>query len=284
MIRIITEEMLLQYKEYLYEEEKSESTIKKYIRDLKKLAEYAEGREVTKKLVAGYKKYLKEKKEYKLTSINSFLVAANRLFEYLGWYDLRVRTYRIQKEVFVPESRNLSKTEYKRLVKAALNKGKKRLAMIIQTVCATGMRISELAGVTLESVTEGVVEIYCKGKQRVILLPGKLRKKLLYYIKETGIVSGVVFCTSGGKAVDRSNIWKEMKLLGKEAGIYKEKVYPHNLRHLFAKEFYAKGKDIAKLADVLGHSNIETTRGYIKATSTEHQRLLDRMELVSGCE
>ncbi len=279
MIRIITEEMLLQYKEYLYEEEKSESTIKKYIRDLKKLAEYAEGREVTKKLVAGYKKYLKEKKEYKLTSINSFLVAANRLFEYLGWYDLRVRTYRIQKEVFVPESRNLSKTEYKRLVKAALNKGKKRLAMIIQTVCATGMRISELAGVTLESVTEGVVEIYCKGKQRVILLPGKLRKKLLYYIKETGIVSGVVFCTSGGKAVDRSNIWKEMKLLGKEAGIYKEKVYPHNLRHLFAKEFYAKGKDIAKLADVLGHSNIETTRGYIKTTSREHQRLLDQMGL-----
>ena len=279
MIRIITEEMLLQYKEYLYEEEKSESTIKKYIRDLKKLAEYAEGREVTKKLVAGYKKYLKEKKEYKLTSINSFLVAANRLFEYLGWYDLRVRTYRIQKEVFVPESRNLSKTEYKRLVKAALNKGKKRLAMIIQTVCATGMRISELAGVTLESVTEGVVEIYCKGKQRVILLPGKLRKKLLYYIKETGIVSGVVFCTSGGKAVDRSNIWKEMKLLGKEAGIYKEKVYPHNLRHLFAKELYAKGKDIAKLADVLGHSNIETTRGYIKTTSREHQRLLDQMGL-----
>ena len=250
------------------------------MRDLKKLAKYAEDREVTKKLVAEYKKYLKEKKEYKLTSINSFLVAANRLFEYLGWYDLRVRTYRIQKEVFVPESRNLSKTEYKRLVKAALNKGKKRLAMIIQTVCATGMRISELAGVTLESVMEGVVEIYCKGKQRIILLPGKLRKKLLYYIKETGIVSGVVFCTSGGKAVDRSNIWKEMKLLGEEAGIYKEKVYPHNLRHLFAKEFYEAGKDIAKLADVLGHSNIETTRGYIKTTSREHQRLLDHMGLV----
>ena len=280
MIRIITEEMLLQYKEYLYEEEKSESTIKKYMRDLKKLAKYAEDREVTKKLVAEYKKFLKEKKEYKLTSINSFLVAANRLFEYLGWYDLRVRTYRIQKEVFVPESRNLSKTEYKRLVKAALNKGKKRLAMIIQTVCATGMRISELAGVTLESVMEGVVEIYCKGKQRIILLPGKLRKKLLYYIKETGIVSGVVFCTSGGKAVDRSNIWKEMKLLGEEAGIYKEKVNPHNLRHLFAKEFYEAGKDIAKLADVLGHSNIETTRGYIKTTSREHQRLLDHMGLV----
>lgn len=280
MERFITEEVFLQYKEYLYEEEKSESTIKKYMRDLRKLAGYMDGREVTKKLVAGYKKYLKEKKGYKLTSINSFLVAANRLFEYLGWYELKVRTYRIQKEVFVPESRNLSKTEYKRLVKAALNKGKKRLAMIIQTVCATGMRISELACVTFESVAEGVVEIYNKGKQRVILLPGKLRKKLLRYIKENRIVSGVVFCTSGGKAVDRSNIWKEMKLLGEKEGIHKGKVYPHNLRHLFAREFYAAGKDIAKLADMLGHSNIETTREYIKSTSIEHQRLLDRMGLV----
>ncbi len=134
MERFITEEILSKYQEHLYEEEKPESTIKKYMRDLKKLAGYMAGREVTKKLVAGYKKYLKEKKGYKLTSINSFLVAANRLFEYLGWYDMRVRTYRIQKEVFVPESRNLSKAEYKRLVKAALNKGKKRLAMIIQTV------------------------------------------------------------------------------------------------------------------------------------------------------
>ncbi len=284
MERFITEEIFLQYKEYLYGEEKSESTIKKYMRDLRKLAGYMAGREVTKKLVTGYKKYLKEKKGYKLTSINSFIVAANRLFEYLGWYELKIRTYRIQKEVFVPESRNLSKAEYKKLVKAALNKGKKRLAMIIQTVCATGMRISELSGVTLESVAEGVVEIYCKGKQRMVLLPGKLRKKLQRYIKENRIVSGVVFCTSGGKAVDRSNIWKEMKLIGEEAGIYRGKVYPHNLRHLFAREFYAAGKDIAKLADVLGHSNIETTRGYIKATSTEHQRLLDRMGLVPGGE
>ena len=280
MVRIITEEILLQYKEYLYEEEKSESTIKKYMRDLGKLSEYASGRDVTKKLVVGYKEYLKKKKRYKLTSINSFLVAANRLFEYLGWYDLRVRTYRIQKEAFVPESRDLSREEYKRLVRAALKKGKKRLAMILQTICATGMRISELSGVTMESVSEGVVEIYCKGKQRVILLPGKLRKKLLRYIKENRIAEGIVFRTSGGKAVDRSNVWKEMKLLSEEAGVQEGKVYLHNLRHLFAKEFYAAGKDISKLADVLGHSSIETTRGYIKTTSREHQRLLDRMGLV----
>ena len=282
MERFVTEEILSGYQEHLFEEEKSELTIKKYMRDLRKLAEYAEGREVTKKLVVGYKDYLRKKKRYKLTSINSFLVAANRLFEYLGWYDLRVRTYKIQKEVFVPESRDLSRDEYKRLVRAALKKGKKRLAMILQTICATGMRISELSGVTMESVAEGVVEIYCKGKQRVILLPGKLRKKLLRYIKENRIEGGVVFRTSGGKAVDRSNVWKEMKILSKEAGVQEGKVYLHNLRHLFAKEFYAVGKDISKLADVLGHTNIETTRGYIKTTSREHQRLLDKMGLVLG--
>ena len=279
MGRFVTEEILSGYQEYLYEEEKSEATIKKYMRDLGKLVLYAGGKEITKKMVVGYKEYLRKKKKYKLTSINSFLVAANRLFEYLGWYDLRVRTYKIQKEAFVPENRDLSREEYKRLVKAALKKGKIRLAMIIQTICATGMRISELASVTLESVAGGVVEIYCKGKQRIILLPGKLRKKLLRYIKENKIAGGIVFRTSGGKAVDRSNIWKEMKMLSKEAGVQESKVYLHNLRHLFAKEFYTAGKDIAKLADVLGHSNIETTRGYIKTTSREHQRLLDQMGL-----
>lgn len=280
MGRVITKEMLLQYQEYLYEEEKTTATIKKYICDLKKLLEYASGKEITKKLMIEYKENLRER--YKLTSINSFLVAANRLFEYLGWYDLRVKTYRIQKEVFVPENRNLSKEEYKKLVRAALKKGKKRLAMILQTICATGIRISELSNITVESVQRCIVEIYCKGKQRIILLPKKLQKKLLRYIQRNGIVSGMIFCTSGGKAIDRSNVWKEMKLLGEEAGILEEKVYPHNLRHLFAKEFYAVERDIAKLADVLGHSSIETTRGYVKTTSNEHQKQLDRMELVVG--
>lgn len=278
MKRIITKEMLLQYQEYLYEEEKTTATIKKYICDLKKLLVYAGGREVTKKMVIEYKEDLRKK--YKLTSINSFLVAANRLFEYLGWYDLRVKTYRIQKEVFMPEKRNLSKEEYKKLVRIALKKGKKRLAMILQTICATGIRVSELSSVTVESVLKGIVEIYCKGKQRLVLLPKKLQRKLLRYIQGNGIVSGVVFCTSGGKAVDRSNVWKEMKLLSEDAEVPGEKVYPHNLRHLFAKEFYAVEKDIAKLADVLGHSSMETTRIYIKTTSEEHQRQLDCMKLV----
>ena len=280
MKRVITKDMLLQYQEYLYEEEKTTATIKKYICDLKKLMDYLSGREITKKLMVEYKEALRKEKGYRLTSINSFLVAANRFFEYMGWYDLRVKTYRIQKEIFVPENRDLSKAEYKKLVQAAMKKGKKRLAMILQTICAAGIRISELSCVTVESVVKGIVEIYCKGKQRVVLLPRKLQKKLLRYIQEKGIKSGILFCTSSGKPVDRSNIWKEMKGLCEEAEVTEEKVYPHNLRHLFAKEFYAVEKDIAKLADILGHSSVETTRIYIKSTSAEHQKQLNMMELV----
>lgn len=217
----ITEDLILQYQKYLYEEEKAAATIKKYICDIRKLSDYISGREITKELMVRYKEELRKK--YKLTSINSFLVAANRFFEYLGWYGLRIKTFRIQKEIFVPENRDLSKAEYKRLVKMALKKGKKRLAMMLQTICATGIRISELAGFTVESVAAGVVEIYCKGKQRVILLSKKLQKRLLSYIGKNHIVSGTVFCTSRGKAVDRSNIWKEMKLLSRRPELGKVK-------------------------------------------------------------
>ena len=180
----------------------------------------------------------------------------------------------------MPADRDLSKEEYKKLVLSALRQGKKRLAMILQTICATGIRVSELSYVTVESVMKGAVEIYCKGKQRIVLFPKKLQKKLLRYIQEKGIISGLIFCTSTGKAVDRSNIWKEMKKLSEETKVAEKKVYPHNLRHLFAKEFYAIEKDIAKLADVLGHSSVETTRIYIKSTSEEHQKQLDMMKLV----
>lgn len=280
MEKMITEELLDGYREYLTLEEKAEATIKKYICDLEKLMEYAAGREITKKLMVEYKEYLRLKRKYKISSINSFLVAANRLFEYLGWYELKVRTYRIQKEVFVPESRNLSREEYRALVRAAKRKGKKRLAMILQTICATGIRISELANITVESVKRGIVEVYCKGKQRMVLLTKKLQGILSKYIREQGIQDGVVFCTRSGKAVDRSNVWKEMKALSEEADVAEEKVFPHNLRHLFAKAFYEVDKDIAKLADVLGHSSIETTRVYIMTTSEEHRKQLEKMGLV----
>lgn len=280
MNKIITQQILEQYEEYLISEEKSIATIEKYMRDIKKLEKYANGCEITKKLMIEYKEYLRVNKKYKLSSINSFLIAANRLFEYMGWYELRVKTYHIQKEVYMPEKKNLSKKEYKQLVDAALRKGKKRLAMIIQTICAMGIRVSELASLTVESVVKGEVEIYCKKKQRKVLIPKKLRKLLLRYINENSIQSGIIFRTSKGNAVDRSNIWKEMKKLGEDVTVSEEKIYPHNLRHLFAKVFYEINKDIAKLADILGHNSIETTRGYIMTSCKEHQKQLDMMGLI----
>ena len=276
----ITEQILKDYKRYLIREEKGKATISKYLCDIKKLAGYAGGRKITKELVLAYKEDLRTGHKYKLSSINSFLVAANRLFEYLGWYRLRVKTYRIQKEVFMPGGRDLSKAEYKKLVWAALHKGNKRLAMIIRTLCATGIRASELSGITVENVKNGTAEIFCKGKQRQVLIPKKLQKLLMEYIKEKNIISGVIFRTSGGRAVDRSNLWRELKNLGVEAGIPGRKIFLHNFRHLFAKTFYKKNKDIAKLADVLGHSSIETTRIYIKTTCEEYQKQIDLMGLV----
>jgi site-specific recombinase XerD len=276
---VITEKLLEKYRAYLADEEKSIATATKYIRDIRKFKEYAGGCSITKEIVAGYKEDLRVNKKYKLSSINSFLIAINSFFSYMGWYGLRVKTYKVQKELFAPAGKDLSKQDYKKLVYAARRKGKKRLAMVIQTICATGMRVSELSSVTANSVRKGVVDIYCKGKHRQVLLPGKLRKLLLVYISGNKI-KGIVFCTSSGKAVDRSNIWREMKELGDEAGVALEKIFPHNLRHLFAKVFYETNKDIARLADVLGHSSIETTRLYIMVTCVEHQRQLDIMELV----
>lgn len=283
MKRIIKEKMLGQYSAYLKNEEKSKATIRKYLCDLRKLMDYAGGSEVNKEMVLSYKEKLLEKDGYKVSSANSFLVAANCFFEFMGWQDLRVKTYKVQQEAFCPENRYLSKEEYFRLINAAIGMGKKRLAMILQTICATGIRVSELQAVTVEAVKKNSVVIHNKGKIRKVLLPDDLRKELLYYISRKGIQQGIVFCTSSGKAVNRSNIWKEMKALCKMAGVEEGKVFPHNLRHLFASVFYGVKKDIAKLADILGHSSIETTRGYIKATAKEHREQLNQMKLVSMC-
>ncbi|MCX4325948.1 MAG: tyrosine-type recombinase/integrase [Lachnospiraceae bacterium] len=236
MGHIITEKILQKYSEYLDMEEKSKATIKKYICDIKKLMAYAGGQEITKKLMLEYKEHLRINKKYKLSSINSFLIAANRLFEYLEWYGLHVKTYRIQKEAFATGKMDLSMQEYKKLVAAARHKGKKRLAMIIQTLCSMGLRISELPYITVEGVKKGEIDIYGKSKQRKALVPKKLQELLSAYIKENNIKNGTVFITSKGNAVDRSNIWREMKALKDETGITEEKIFPHNLRHLFAKK------------------------------------------------
>lgn len=283
MKRIIKETMLERYAIYLRKEEKSEATINKYLCDLRKLIVFMDGKEVDKERMLSYKDKLLNEDGYKVSSVNSFLVAANCFFEFMGWLDLRVKTYKVQQEAFYPENKCLSKEEYIRLVKAAKEAGNIRLAMILQTICATGIRVSELNAITVLSVRNNSIVIRSKGKVRTILLPDELRKELLYYISRMGIKNGVVFCTASGKAVNRSNIWREMKALCKKAGVDEDKVFPHNLRHLFATVFYGMKKDLAKLADVLGHSNIETTRLYIKTTGREHRKQLNRMDLVPVC-
>lgn len=280
MERVITEQSIRKYQEYLYEEEKSNNTIQKYIRDVRKLKSFMGNEEVTKKRMIEYKEALRGSRRYKTSSINSYLVASNRFLEYLGWHDLRVKTCRVQKETFASEDRDLTREEYKRLVETAMECGNTRLALLLQTICATGIRVSELGMITVSAVKNGAANVSCKGKERQILIPGSLQMLLLDYIQREGIDSGPVFCTSGGKVTDRSNIWKEMKSLCEEAGVEKEKVFPHNLRHLFAKTYYQVGRDIGKTADILGHSSIETTRIYIKTPSREHRKLLEEMELV----
>lgn len=284
MYRHITQKELEKFREYLYEEEKSSATIQKYMRDVEKLFKYAKGKMLEKRTIIEYKEMLKSSGKYQLSSINSFLAAANCFFEFMGWHDLKVKTFRIQKKAFVPENRDLTKQEYQRLVQTARAKGKGRLSLILETICATGIRISELSEITVSDVEHGMAVIYGKGKVRQILIPKELQKKLLYYIRKEKLAQGAVFQTSGGKTVNRSNIWREMQKLCKDAGVEEGKVFPHNLRHLFAKSFYQIEKDIAKLADVLGHSNIETTRIYVKTTSHEYQRQLEAMGLVMGIQ
>ena len=282
MNRRITKVLINEYKIHLYEQEKSAATIAKYLRDLQKLEVFAGGRELTKLLVIEYKEHLKGSSAYKTSSINSFIVAANRFFEYMEWYDLKIRTFKIQKEAFMPENKELSKGEYKKLVKTAFAQGKNRIGMIVQTICATGIRVSELSAITVSAVKKGVATITNKGKERQILIPRDLQVKLLHYIRKNDIRSGLVFRTSGGNAVDRTWIWREMKKLCVQAEVDKDKVFPHNLRHLFARTFYTLYKDIAKLADMLGHSSIETTRIYLKESFSQHRKQLDQMDLMVG--
>ena len=263
-MRTVTNKLVEKFREYLYEEEKSNATVSKYICDIRKLKEYANGHELDKKLIVSYKEYLQNKGCYKSGSINSFLVAANCFFQFMGWNDLKIKTIKVQKKAFMPNNMDLSKTEYKKLVAAAEKSGKIQLAMLIQTFCAIALRVSELAFITVKSVNEGTVNVYCKGKEGQILIPKALQIKLLYYIHKNGTKNGVVFRTRNGKPINRSNIWREMKSLCQEAGVEQEKVFPHNLRHLFAKTFYNTCKDIAKLVDILGHSSIETTRVYFE--------------------
>ena len=273
----VTRNQLREFREYLAKEEKSPATIEKYLRDAGTFIAFAAGREVTKVLTVLYKQSLIEK-NYAIRSINSMLAGLNSFLEFLGLEEARVKSLKQQKQIFSAAEKELTKAEYMQLLEAS--KGQEQLNLIIQTICGTGIRVSELKYFTLEDVRRGEVHVRCKNKTRTILVPGKLRKLLLNFAKKKGIREGCVFITKSGRHLDRSNIWSQMKTLCEKAGVSAAKVFPHNLRKLFARTFYGIEKDIAKLADILGHSNIETTRIYIMTTGTEHRRKIERLGLV----
>lgn len=276
--RILTKKIIMGFKEHLILEEKSIATVHKYIRDVKHFSDFVNGAEIIKEAVIEYKKHLQKK--YAVRSVNSMLASINSLFNFLGWHDLKVKSIKLQKQIFCPEEKELTKAEYQRLCKTAEKKHNERLNLILQTICATGIRVSELEYITVEAAREGEVTVFCKAKNRKVFIVKELQKKLLRYASEHNIKSGMIFVTRSGKAISRTNIWREMKSLCEEAKVNPKKVFPHNLRHLFARTFYGIEKDIAKLADILGHSSIDTTRIYIITTGTEHRRHMENMRLI----
>lgn len=278
MIEMLSAKEIESYLIFLKEQEKSKETIEKYKRELYDLLKFLSPKDLTKEVLILWKTKLQN--NYSASSVNGKLVAANGFFSFLGRHDLRMKLLKIQKEIFSKEEKELTRQEYVRLVKTAQKKGNIRLSLVIQTICATGIRVSELQFITVEALRKGCAEVNCKGKRRIIFLPEKLQKLLLKYAKNHGIGEGHVFITKGGHPLNRSNIWADMKKLCMEAQVSPEKVFPHNLRHLFARTFYSLEKDIAKLADLLGHSSIETTRIYIMESGKEHRRRLNQMRLV----
>ena len=278
MERQLNTDQLRQFEAYLFSEERSAATVEKYLHDLRVFYAFMDGKKLDKTAVLEYKSDLLNK--YAVTSANSMLAAVNAFFRFLGFYELCVKQYKIQKSAFCPEEKELTKAEYIRLIEAAKRKGNERLNLIIQTICGSGIRVSELQYITVEAVKRGEAFVNCKGKNRRIFIVAELRKKLLSYIKTQNIKSGAVFVTKNGKPVSRHNIWRDMKALCKDAGVSPSKVFPHNLRHLFARTFYGIEKDIAKLADILGHTSINTTRIYIVTTATEHKRKMENMRLI----
>ena len=280
--RIINTESIEYFKRVLIRNEKSIQTIEKYIRDIKKLMIYAHGQSISKEMLLEYKEYLEKCGRYRISSINSYLAAANHFCEVMGWMDIRVKMIKVQRAVFIPENKEITMNEYEKLVKTAYKKGDDRLALIIETLGSTGIRISELRYITVESLKYGMADIHNKGKARRILYPGELLKLLKEYVRKKYITHGSIFVTSSGNPVNRSNVWRMMKNICRLAGVSADKVFPHNMRHLFARTFYKIKNDIAKLADVLGHSSIDTTRIYIKSTGREHKRQLDKMNMIIG--
>lgn len=272
-------EMLISFAKHLREDEKSKATIEKYLRDIRHFLDFAEEREVTKALTMEYKSQLQE--NYAAVSANSMIASLNSFLRFIGLENCCVKQFKVQRKIYCTEEKELTRDEYFRLINAAKAKDSERLSLLIESICSTGIRVSELQYITAEAVRHGEATVSCKGKTRTIFIPNRLQKKLIRYIREQNIISGAVFVTRTGKPMNRCNIWREMKALCERAGVAPGKVFPHNLRHLFARTFYGIEKDIVKLADILGHSSINTTRIYIVTTGEEHRRQIDGMRLIS---
>ena len=273
----LSEESILAFRDNLILEEKSIYTTEKYLRDVCAFFRFAGAKPVTKELVMDYKKALVGA-GYAACSVNSMLASVNSLLPFLGWGDCKVKNLRVQRQTYCAEEKELSKAEYLRLLEAS---GKNtQLSIVLQTICGTGIRVSELRYFTVEAVQHGRITVSCKSKTRTILVPGKLKNLLLNYARQHRITAGPILLGRNGKPLDRSSIWRQMKQLCKSADVAPSKVFPHNLRKLFARTFYGIEKDIAKLADILGHSSINTTRIYIMTTGAEHRRKIERLGLV----
>lgn len=274
----LTVELINKFRNYLVNEEKSQATLEKYIRDITAFMVWLKGRAVDKTTVIEYKNAIIE--SYAPASANSMLSSINSFFVYMEWYDCKVKTFKIQKQIFANKEKELTKGEYEKLLKAAKSKNNEKLYLLMQTICGTGIRVSELRYITVEAVTKGQAIINCKGKMRIVMIPDQLCRALKHYLKEQGIVNGPVFISKNGRPLDRSNIWKMLKKLCESAGVSKNKVFPHNFRHLFARTYYALEKDIVRLADILGHSSVNTTRIYTMETGDVHRMQIQRLGLL----
>ena len=277
--KLITEKNQAAYREQLKSEEKAPATIEKYLRDLLAFSRWLEGTPVAKKNATEYKRYLLEVLGREAVGVNAVISALNSFFAFMDW-DIRLKPYKIQKPTFLPEEKILTKEEYSRLVRAAVNNGNVRLSLVLQAICATGIRVSELKFITVKAIRAGQAEITSKGKTRIVFIPRKLKLLLLTYAMKKGITSGPIFVTKNGNPLHRSNIWAEMKKLSIEAGVDPAKVFPHNLRALFARTFYELDPDLAKLADLLGHTSVNTTRIYLRGSGKEHRRRVEALGLV----
>lgn len=268
------------FQQHLAGEEREQSTIEKYVREVRLFLSWLSDQPITSESITNWKNHLRTE-GYKPETINSKISALNKFFSFLEWPECRIKYLKIQRKLFRGTEKELTKDEYMRLLETANNLGKTRLSLLIETICATGIRVSEVTYITAEAIERGRAEIALKGKIRTILLPGKLCRKLQKYARKQKITSGEIFLTRSGKSISRRQIWAEMKALCKKADVAPSKVFPHNLRHLFARTFYRACRDVAKLADVLGHSSIETTRIYLISTGIEHAQQLEQLGLIS---